>query len=98
MERFNEAIRLYRSDGEVLEILEESNFEASTGLVPTEIVTQEVLRFEIDSWKQEKSVIKQYQVEDEVWRRWGVEVGDVHAFARNCKKTRPVFLELRRLR
>ena len=98
MEKFKGALELYRNDGEVLEVLEEVNFEASKGLVPNENIVDEVLRFEIESWKREKSVIKKYQVEDEVWEKWGVEVGDVHALARNCKKKKSLLLELRRLR
>lgn len=97
-ERFDKAMVLYRNDVEIIKTLEELNWEASKGLVPNEDIIAEILIFEIESLRKEKNILKKYILEDEVWEKWGVELGDVHLLAKELKKTKGLYLELQKLR
>jgi hypothetical protein len=97
-EKFEGALDLYGKDGEILEILDCIDFEASRGLLPNEDLIQEVLLFEIEEWKKGKGVIKKYLIEDEVWDKWGVEIGDVHQIAKVSKSSKYLYLDLKSLR
>jgi hypothetical protein len=94
-EKFDKALELYGNDGDILEQLENITFEASKGMLPKENIAEEVLRFELEQCKNGKSIVKKYLLEDEVWEKWGVEIGDVHQVAKNSKNLKQLYLQIR---
>mmetsp|Transcript_11589 Transcript_11589/g.11646 ORF Transcript_11589/g.11646 Transcript_11589/m.11646 type:complete len:244 (+) Transcript_11589:63-794(+) len=95
-EKFNEALKLYQEDDEVIGCINSSEFEASRGLLPKLEICEEVLNFELEYWNEKSSnnittqakLENKYILEDEVLEKWGAEIGDVHLLAKNSKENR----------
>ena len=78
---------MYRNDHEVLSLLSNSALEPSTGAIPTSAQAEEILIFEQESLsKPTNTPLKKCQIEDEVWEKWEIELGDVHLYCKNHPK------------
>ena len=97
-EIFDLALDNYSSDNEVLEVLNESLFEPSQGIVPSNAIAEEVIKFEIETLSKTKFPSTNYILEDEIFEKWGVEAGDVHSVCKSQKQLKALYQQASSLR
>lgn len=83
-EQFNNTLEMYKNDHEVLSLLSNSALEPSTGTIPTSAQAEEILTFEQESLsKSTNTPLQKCQIEDEIWEKWEIELGDIHLYCKN---------------
>lgn len=90
-EEFEKTLDMYKNDCEVLELFSNCVFEPRNGNVPGVSEAEEVICYEVECLNRNNSQVCKCQIEDDVWEKWKIEIGDIHDYCKNHPKLKVIY-------
>lgn len=92
-DEFEKTLDMYKNDCEILDLFSNSEFEPAAGVVPNHSEAEEILNYEIECLNKSNSHVQKCQIEDEVWEKWKIEIGDIHSYCKNHPELKIIYLK-----